>query len=45
MPLNEGRGSNPGDTGIGPPWRGSSRPLNEGRGSNPGDTRVRLTAA
>ena len=38
-PLNEGRGSNPGDTcGRGGPCRRGSAPLNEGRGSNPGDT-------
>ena len=37
--LNEGRGSNPGDTGSGsrPSCRRAAT-LNEGRGSNPGDT-------
>ena len=35
IPLNEGRGVNPGDTA---PDGDSSAPLNEGRGVNPGDT-------
>ena len=37
--LNEGRGSNPGDTPARPRRAArSGLPLNEGRGSNPGDT-------
>ena len=39
-PLNEGRGANPGDTGVARRHRPSARDaLNEGRGANPGDTR------
>ncbi len=44
IPLNEGRGINPGDTARrtqAPPCRTA---LNEGRGINPGDTRDRRTA-
>ena len=37
--LNEGRGSNPGDTPRRTTQRRGRIPLNEGRGSNPGDTR------
>ena len=39
-PLNEGRGVNPGDTGVIPPGPAPNpAALNEGRGVNPGDTR------
>ena len=38
IPLNEGRGANPGDTpGLGR-HRAAPAALNEGRGANPGDT-------
>ena len=36
--LNEGRGSNPGDTGRYLSLLSCANSLNEGRGSNPGDT-------
>ena len=46
MPLNEGRGINPGDTRTQLVRREHSISLNEGRGINPGDTAgVRFGAA
>ena len=38
LPLNEGRGVNPGDTASRRQARASCGSLNEGRGVNPGDT-------
>ncbi len=37
-PLNEGRGTHPGDTPRGRRGQSGLRPLNEGRGTHPGDT-------
>ena len=42
FPLNEGRGSNLGDTRAARPSRRHAIPLNEGRGSNLGDTALAL---